>query len=161
MCSREKANFDKSITFYSSNTIQAAKDEIFDFLGIRESHSMKKYLSFPTLVGRGKKTSFQYIKDRINRHIDNWSTRTLSLSEKEIFIKAILQAVLTYAMSCFLLLRAFCSEIKSIFTKYMWQKSKGKREIHWCFWDKLCNLKEESGLNFKDMRKFNIAMLAK
>lgn len=55
----------------------------------------------------------------------------------------------------------FCNEIESIFARYWWQKGKGKRGIHWCSWNKMYNLKEEGGLDFRDMSKFNIAMLAK
>lgn len=33
--------------------------------------------------------------------------------------------------------------------------------IHWCGWEKLCNLKEDGGLGFWQLTKFNIALLAK
>ncbi|KAK5820259.1 hypothetical protein PVK06_025305 [Gossypium arboreum] len=41
------------------------------------------------------------------------------------------------------------------------EKQKGKRGIHWCDWKKLCECKKDVGLGFKDLSKFNLALLAK
>lgn len=35
-----------------------------------------------------------------------------------------------------------------------------KRGIHWCTWASLFELKENEGLGFRDLSKFNIALLA-
>ncbi|XP_039045798.1 uncharacterized mitochondrial protein AtMg00310-like [Hibiscus syriacus] len=45
--------------------------------------------------------------------------------------------------------------------KFWWQKSETKRGIHWCTWEALCQHKEDGGLRFRDMAKFNVALLAK
>lgn len=37
----------------------------------------------------------------------------------------------------------------------------GKRSIHWVSWQKLCKLKSDGGLGFKDLYAFNLALLAK
>lgn len=37
----------------------------------------------------------------------------------------------------------------------------GHRRIHWLRWRKLCKQKSESGLGFKDLYAFNLALLAK
>lgn len=55
------------------------------------------------MVGRTKKETFQNLKDRIQKCIDNWSNRFLSQGVKEVFVKAILQAVPIYTINCFLL----------------------------------------------------------
>ncbi|KAH1031001.1 hypothetical protein J1N35_043175 [Gossypium stocksii] len=46
-------------------------------------------------------------------------------------------------------------------SKFWWQKGKGRKGIHWCSWSDLCYLKEDGGLGFRDLAKFNIALLAK
>lgn len=33
--------------------------------------------------------------------------------------------------------------------------------MHWCKWDDLCKPKDQGGLGFRDLCKFNIALLAK
>ncbi|KAA3462420.1 reverse transcriptase [Gossypium australe] len=73
----------------------------------------------------------------------------------------VLQALPTYAMSCFLFPKTLCEMIESKFARFWWQKGVGKRGIHWCKLKYLCGSKEEGGLGFKSMAQFNIAMLAK
>ncbi|KAA3481446.1 reverse transcriptase [Gossypium australe] len=109
------------------------------------SSSPERYLGLPNMVGRQKKEAFQNLVDRIVMRIDGWSSRLLSQGGKEIFIKAILQAIPTYAISVFL------------FPK----KGAGKRGIHWCQWKLLRRSKDEGGMGFRNMAQFNISLLAK
>ncbi|MBA0738506.1 hypothetical protein Gogos_011845 [Gossypium gossypioides] len=51
--------------------------------------------------------------------------------------------------------------MERIISRFWWQKHKGKRGIHWCEWRKLCDTKEDDGLRFKSLSKFNLALLAK
>ncbi|XP_052478837.1 uncharacterized mitochondrial protein AtMg00310-like [Gossypium raimondii] len=122
---------------------------------------MERYLGLPNVVGRRKKESFQYLKEKVHNRIEGWSTRMLSQGGKEVFLKAVLQAIPTYAMSCFLLPKSLCRDMESIFAKFWWQKAHGRRGIHWCQWKYLCRSKENGGLGFRDMAKFNISLLAK
>lgn len=95
--------------------------------------------------------------------VSNTGKRCYNLSQggKEVFIKVILQAIPTYTMACFLLLKVLCDELKSIVARFWWQKGHGKRGIYWCIWKNLCSLKENGGLGFRNLGQFNIALLAK
>ncbi|KAH1107357.1 hypothetical protein J1N35_011125 [Gossypium stocksii] len=130
-------------------------------LGVRCSNEPERYLGLPNMVGRRKKEAFQNLKDRIKKQIDNWSTRFLSQRGKEVFIKAILQAVPIYSMACFLLPKSLCVELESILAKYWWHQSRGKKGIYWCTWQNLCFLKENGGLGFRNLSQFNVVLLAK
>ncbi|KAL4355410.1 hypothetical protein GQ457_06G014540 [Hibiscus cannabinus] len=89
------------------------------------------------------------------------SLNVLSQGGKMMFIKSVLQALPIFAMSVFLLLKSLCLDMQAIMAKYWWHNSKQKRGIHWCSWNTLCKPKEDGGLGFIDMMKFNVALLVK
>lgn len=117
-CSRQCINFDKSTMFFSSNVAERVRFEVSRALGVRYSNDLECYLGFPNMIGRNKKMTFQYLKDRVKQKIDSWSTRFLSQRVREIFVKSIFQAIPMYTITCFLFLRSFCNEMESIISKF-------------------------------------------
>ncbi|KAA3464007.1 reverse transcriptase [Gossypium australe] len=160
-CSGQCVNFNKSTVFFSVKMAEESKAVVSSFLGVRSSESPEKYLGLPNMVGKRKKEAFQNLVDRIAVRIEAWSSRLLSQGSKEIFIKSVLQAIPTYAMSCFLFPKALCERIESRIAHFWWQKGAGKRGIHWCHWKFLCRPKDEGGLGFRNMAQFNLSLLAK
>lgn len=88
-------NYNKSTIFFSKNTQEDVKMTIVGMLGVRSSINPERYLGLPNLVGRGKKATFQRLKDSLKQRIDNWSVKFLSQVGKEVFIKAVLQSIPT------------------------------------------------------------------
>jgi predicted DNA-binding transcriptional regulator AlpA len=48
-----------------------------------------------------------------------------------------------------------------VMAKYWWGQKKSEKKIHWMKWSKLCKVKEEGGIGFRDLHAFNLALLAK
>lgn len=117
-CSDQCVNFNKSTIFFSSNNSEEKKKEVVPILEVRSLTNLEKYLGLPNMVGRRKNESFQYLKKKAYTRIEGWSTRVLSQRGKEVFIKSVLQAIPTHAMSCFLLPNSLCGELESIFAKF-------------------------------------------
>ena len=69
-------------------------------LGVPEIIQYRKYLGLPSLVGRNKKASFNYIKERVWKKIQGWKEKFLSQASREILINAVVQTIPTYTMSC-------------------------------------------------------------
>lgn len=79
----------------------------------------------------------------------------LSKVGKEILIKAVAQAVPSNATSCFKLPDSLCEDIERLIRRF-------ERKIHWVSWSKLCmTKKKEGGIGFRDLKAFNLALLAK
>ncbi|XP_075665730.1 uncharacterized protein LOC142635467 [Castanea sativa] len=52
-------------------------------------------------------------------------------------------------------------DIDMLIRKFWWRQRGERRKIHWKNWETLCKPKKEDGLGFKELAKFNDAMLAK
>ena len=71
------------------------------------------------------------------------------------------QAILTYSMSMFKILKKNCDNINSVLAKYWWGQTWDEKKIHWIKWGKLCKLKDRGGMGFRNIHAFNLIMLAK
>ena len=63
--SGQKINSEKTSLFFSNNTSNVSKEEIKNLLGVAEIKEYERYLGLPTVVGRKKKASLNFIKDRV------------------------------------------------------------------------------------------------
>ena len=93
--------------------------------------------------------------------LQGWKGKLLSQAGKEVLLKAVVQAIPTFAMSCFHLSIGLCQDIEMLVRRFWWGQRRDRRKIHWKKWKVLCKSKEEGGMGFKDLCKFNEALLAK
>ena len=121
----------------------------------------EKYLGLPTVVGRNKKASLNFIKERVWSKLQGWKEKLLSQAGREVLLKAVVQAIPTFAMSCFKLPIGLLNDIEMMIRKFWWGQRRDQRRIHWKNWETLYKPKAVGGMGFKDLEKFNKAMLAK
>ncbi|KAL9840112.1 hypothetical protein AtNW77_Chr2g0224721 [Arabidopsis thaliana] len=76
-------------------------------------------------------------------------------------LKSVLDAMPTYTMSCFKLPGSLCKRIQSALTRFWWDSSTEKKKMCWIAWSRMVNSKTDGGLGFKDIHKFNDALLTK
>ena len=115
----------------------------------------------PAFVGRAKKQSFVYIKERVWKKLQGWKEKLLSQAGREVLIKAVIQAISTHTMSCFKLPKGLIKDLEVLTCNFWWGYGDGSRNVHWVHWKKLCQDKEMGGMGFKEIEKFNDALLAK
>ncbi|KAL9461995.1 hypothetical protein AB3S75_000061 [Citrus x aurantiifolia] len=113
------------------------------------------------MIGRKKMGFFNDIKLKVLNKIAGWQHKMLSSRGKEILIKAATQAIPTYAMSVFKLLRDLCDDIQRAIAKFWWGSKGDKHRIHWRKWEKLSQAKIRGGLGFREFTCFNQALVAK
>ena len=99
--SSQKLNREKTSIFFSKAVSEGRGQEISDFLGVLEVKEYEKYFGLLKVVGRNKKESLRYIKERVWNKIQGWREKLLSQAGKEILLKAVVQAIPSFAMSCF------------------------------------------------------------
>ena len=80
----------------------------------------ENYLGLPAVVGRKRKASLNYIKERVWSKLQGWKEKLLSQASREILLKAVVQAIPTFAMSCFKLPVGLCHEVEALIHKFFW-----------------------------------------
>ena len=106
------------------------KELIQNSLGVLEIKKYEKYLGLPAVVGRNKKASLNYIKDRVWGKLQRWKEKLLSQARKEVLLKAVVQAIPTFAMNCFRLPVGLCQDIEMLIRKFWWGQRGERRKIH-------------------------------
>ncbi|KAK4573849.1 hypothetical protein RGQ29_031699 [Quercus rubra] len=154
-------NFEKSSMYFSSNTTNGQREILKHMLGVKEVDKFETYLGLPTLIGRSKYQTFSFLKDKVWKKLQGWKGRMLSRVGKEILIKAVAQSIPTYTMGVFLLPAKLCHELNALCARFWWGQTRDERKVHWKNWGVLCQSKKDGGLGFRDLKDFNLAMLAK
>ncbi|XP_044432363.1 uncharacterized protein [Triticum aestivum] len=88
----------KSSVFFSPNTLVEVRVEVCTQLNIVSEAISDKYLGLPSKVGIDRSDSFQYLVDRVCALINSWMSKILSISGKEMLLKAVAQAIPVYAI---------------------------------------------------------------
>ena len=106
--------------FFSANNPEEKKIDTLDILGPMQDSRHSKYLGLPSIIGKSKIEVFTKIKERVGRKLSGWKEKIISIGGREILIKAVVQAIPTYTMSCFQLPKGLCDEIESMMSKFWW-----------------------------------------
>ncbi|KAL0011468.1 hypothetical protein SO802_006576 [Lithocarpus litseifolius] len=130
----QQLNRNKTSLFFSSNTPQETQDSIKQMFGAEE---------------------------RLANKLSGWKEKLLSSASKEILIKAVAQAVPAHTMSCFLLPKSLCDEMTRMVRNFWWEQRGEEQQMAWMRWEKLCEPKNMGGMGFRDLKAFNLALLAK
>ena len=159
--SGQKVNVENSSVFFSHNTPHEKKCAMLNILGPMQDTRHGKYLGLPPIIGRSKIEVFAELKEKVGRKLAGWKGKLLSIGGREILIKAMAQAVPTYTMSCFLILKGLYEEIEGMIRKFWWGQRQDESKIPWVSWEKMCRAKSNGGMGFRNLQAFNLAMLMK
>ncbi|KAL0451954.1 UNVERIFIED_CONTAM: hypothetical protein Slati_1173500 [Sesamum latifolium] len=124
---------------------------VFD---LKTTHEV--YLGLSAMAFHSKRALFAALKDRIWRRIQGWHEKYLSQAGKAVLIPVV-QAIPSYAMSCFRLPKTLLREFQALAADFFWHDG-DRRKIHWLAWDQLCNSKLEGGLGFRHLEAFNLVL---
>jgi hypothetical protein len=159
--SGQLVNYNKSELIFSKKVHQENKLAIQQILPMPVVDHFSKYLGQPTFIGRSKNQAFSFIQEKVWKKLKGWKERNLSFAGRGTLIKAVAQAIPTYLMSSFLLPKGLCNQLEGMSSRFWWGSNVDKRKVHWVNWKKTCRKKENGGMGFRDIRFFNIALLAK
>jgi hypothetical protein len=159
--SGQKINLEKSSVFFGQHCPDQVKENVKNSLEVQSEVLNDFYLGMPTSVGRSPAATFAFLYDKMWKYINGLSGRPLSRAGNETLLKAVIQAIPTFVMSCFQLGLITCKKMKSVIANRWWGFEDGKKKIHWRSWEWLSTPKSLGGMGFRDLGLFNQAMLAK
>ena len=116
---------------FSQNAKTVDKEQMMTALDIRVEARNDKYLGLPVYMGKSKEKTCAYLKDRVWKRVQGWKEKLLSKAGKEIFIKAVAQAIPSYAMSCFDLTKNLCDDISRMICRFWWTQQSNEHKMHW------------------------------
>ncbi|WOL04038.1 hypothetical protein Cni_G12759 [Canna indica] len=120
-----------------------------------------KYVGLLFVVGRSKRTAYDFIKEKVTKKLHHWKRSLLSIGGKEVLIKELGTTIHLYSLGCLKLLNTLLEEIQKAMVFFWWGQRGNERKMHWIDWNVLCKVKSEGGLGFKNLKAFNLAMLGK
>ncbi|KAK9950614.1 hypothetical protein M0R45_006095 [Rubus argutus] len=161
MASGQKINFDKSCVSFSKNVMLDQQLSLASILTVERVEKHDLYLGLPMEISYSKVEAFGSITEKVQKKIQSWREKNLSAAGKEVMIKAVIQSIPTYVMSCFELPKQICQDIHQLMARFWWGDKADEKKIHWVSWEKLCVSKSEGGLGFRNLNSFNLALLAK
>ncbi|CAA7051877.1 unnamed protein product [Microthlaspi erraticum] len=159
--SGQAVNLRKSAITFGRLVKPEVKRQMRRILGIHNEGGGGKYLGIPEQFTHKKTEMFEYIVDKVKERTQGWHKRFLSLGGKEVLLKSIATAMPVYSMNVFKLPKGICEEINSVLADFWWGSDQGKKNMHWFAWNRLCLPKSEGGIGFRDIERFNLALLGK
>ncbi|CAN0925181.1 Transposon TX1 uncharacterized 149 kDa protein [Linum grandiflorum] len=155
-------NYDKSGIFFTRTIDPSLARGVSYILDVDRPLDTGRYLGLPSMVGRKKKATLQYLRERLWSRLRGWRRQFTTNSGKEILIKTVAQAIPTFCMNVFLLPVTFAEELERMLNSFWWgTKTNEKGGIAWLRWEKMCVSKDKGGMGFRSLMDFNLAMLGK
>ncbi|PNX59423.1 ribonuclease H, partial [Trifolium pratense] len=121
-----KINLSKSRAFYSGGIPQAKINKLTSISGIRSTSSLDKYLGFPILKGRAKRSDFHFIIDKMQSRLASWKNRLLNKPGRLALASSVLTSIPTYYMQIAWLPQSICDSIDQTTRTFIWRDSNNK-----------------------------------
>ncbi|KAL8102066.1 hypothetical protein AgCh_026811 [Apium graveolens] len=112
-------------------------------------------------MGRNRSNAFKPLIGRVEQRLQGWANKSLSKGGKVVLLKTSAQSIPNFLMNLLLVPAEVCEEIQKKMNGFWWGNGESGKGIRWMAWERMCVTKEAGGLGFRELRKFNIAMLAK
>ncbi|XVE99405.1 hypothetical protein REPUB_Repub03eG0195400 [Reevesia pubescens] len=111
--------------------------------------------------GRVTRKTYGDIISKMHNCLSRWENKSLSMVGRLTLVQSVLSVMLGYLMQTTFLPEHVVYEIEKLVRSFLCGELDGSHKLHSINWEKICLPKERGGLNVRDIRKTNLAYLAK
>ncbi|CAL0299567.1 unnamed protein product [Lupinus luteus] len=152
-----KVNVQKTRFLASKNVSRAKKLKFSSLTTFQHTTNMGKYLGFPMLQGRVKKSEFTFLTDRIGNKLASWKSKLLGIAGRVTLAKSSIASIPIYSMQNNWIPTGTCNRLDACVKQFIW----GDHSNHWVNWKTITQSKDKGGLGIRTAREANISMLGK
>ncbi|XP_056691685.1 uncharacterized protein [Spinacia oleracea] len=120
-----------------------------------------KYLGVPICSKKITTAQCDMLVDKMIARIKVWSSRNLSYSARMQLINSVLLSLHMYWAQVYVLPKQVLYEINKICRSFLWSGKAYSTKPSNISWEQSCCHKKEGGLGFRDVVKWNIALMGK
>nr|XP_043629994.1 uncharacterized protein LOC122601294 [Erigeron canadensis] len=149
----------KSTVFFCNVTTHV-RNAIMGIMPFDEGQLPIKYLGVPLISTRLVYRDCMILVERLDKRIDNWKNKTLSLAGRIQLIRSVLSSMYIYWASVFILPARIVRELEKKLRGFLWNHGRladGRAHISR---QKVCLPKCEGGLGIRKISDVNISLMA-
>ncbi|XP_074333675.1 putative ribonuclease H protein At1g65750 isoform X1 [Apium graveolens] len=154
-------SYEKSEVVFSPNTLEENCRAVCESLSVKQVQKPGKYLGMPMCVGNKKTEVFGFLTVRVQQRLEGWYNKELSKHGKVTLLSSAAQTIPSFWMSLFQIPVTICEDIERKMNAFLWGSGGNSKGVKWMSWRRVCKPKSCGGLGLRELRDFNLSMLAK
>ncbi|XP_073307023.1 uncharacterized protein [Primulina huaijiensis] len=135
---------------------ESTKHDIVRISGFTQGTLPFRYLGIPLAAKQLKSSDYCKIVDAIAAKINSWPRNSLSYAGKLELIRSVIQGIECFWLSILTVPNCVIDSIHSLCRKFVWPSKRPP-----IAWETLCKPLSDGGLGLKNLRAWNLALIAK
>ena len=149
----------KSRIWFSPRTPRCIKEQVVGIFGIPTTDRIGTYIGTPIFTMHRTTNSYQFLVDKIQKRIEGWQAKYLSMAGKAALIKETVASITIYVMQTTLLPQKISQQIDKMSCKFLWGNTAPCCGCHTINWTTITLPKEDGGLGTPSTHRLNRAIL--
>ncbi|MCH88010.1 LINE-1 reverse transcriptase like [Trifolium medium] len=156
-----KVNFSKS-NIFGVNIHNSFLEGAAYFLHCKVSSLPFTYLGLPVGANPRSESTWKPVLKAIESRLQSWKNKYVSLGGRVVLINSVLESIPIFFLSFLKMPTGVRKAIIRLQRNFLWGTSaSGGSKILWVSWGDVCRSKKDGGLGVKDLKLFNLSLLAK
>lgn len=136
--SSHKVNSSKSKVCFWANTNIVVRRMSGNVLGFQQTEDLGNYLGVLLFHRRTTKSMFQFVIDKVQRKLNGFDAKLLSMASRTMLAKSVLLAIPGYFMQFAMIPINTCEKIEQIVKQFVWGSTSSGNKRTLVKWDTCC-----------------------